>query len=121
MQLSDTQSLSLPIQVHLIREDQPNRIGTPFQANDLFITVHENNNAHADALAESAFFLGGGGDKKVALHFVVDDEQAVQLLLLDEQGNTATMADLAIPLPSRFPSASPRTWISPKSGGTSPS
>ena len=77
---------SLPIKKDFIPSSKPNRRKQKFDVQELFITVHETNNPNSHTEGEANFFQGGGGDKRVAVHFVVDEDRAVQLLPLDERG-----------------------------------
>lgn len=58
---------------------------TLLNTGNLWITIHETGNtrAGANAKGEERFMHGGGGESRVAYHFAVDQNEAVQLLPLN--------------------------------------
>jgi hypothetical protein len=70
-----------------------NRIGAQLREREAWITVHENGNPDSDARDEREFVKNGGGDKKVAYHFAVDRNRAVQILPLNCRGKHAGNTD----------------------------
>ena len=86
-EFSGGSTVSLPIYRELLTAGS-NFPNERLSHQNLWITIHEtaNKNVGADAKMHKNFVLGGGGQYKVSFHFAVDDQEAWQIMRLDQVG-----------------------------------
>lgn len=79
--------LGVPLRISILARNKPNNPNQPLSAYE-GITQHETANFNAGANAEMhrRFVHNGGGAENVSFHFVVDEDEIIQLLPLNKRG-----------------------------------